>query len=279
MRIIPIIDNRTNHSECVGRFGLSIYIETLQKGRIVRILFDTGAFDELVFNAGKLKLNLEEIDFTVLSHGHYDHTGGVPVLLEKNPSVKIYVHKHAFRKSRYEYNGKLSCENIGIRWNIDELGEKKKNLIFTENEFKPEENILISGEIPRNKGFEMTETFFIEDDNHGYIKDDMRHEQFLAIKEDERVYLFVGCSHIGVMSQIEYAKKCFNQDVYMVIGGLHLLGSDEKTIYKVIEGLKKEGVRKIAPMHCSGLKAICKLETAFEEDCVLLEVGTEYEEK
>ena len=113
MRFRFLMENKTDGPGCIAEHGLSIYIET--QGR--RILFDTGASGLFVQNAEKLGVDLGRVDDVVISHGHYDHTGGVPAFCDCNKTAPIYIHKNAFHETYgLEQNGEWEKEPCSIRW-------------------------------------------------------------------------------------------------------------------------------------------------------------------
>ena len=203
MKIISLVEN-TSHKEGIkAEHGLSLYIETDDR----RILFDMGQTDLFAENAQRLGVDLSGVDLAILSHGHYDHGGGLARFLEINTHAPVYVNKHAFGP---HYNG---CDKyIGL----DPALKGSPRIIFTEGDTSLSPNIRILS-------LEGTECKHPVDSagltvrcEGGFIPDDFRHEQYLLIKEDSKRILISGCSHKGILNIAEL----WAPD--LLIGGFHL---------------------------------------------------------
>ncbi|MDO4546000.1 MAG: MBL fold metallo-hydrolase, partial [Bacillota bacterium] len=201
-----LVENKTDNPGIMAEHGLSIYIEA--KGK--KILFDAGATDLLVANSEMMGADLAQVDLAVVSHGHYDHTGGFPAFCRINENAPIYIHKNAFRES-YGYEGdRLEDITCGIRWSKEQRDIIGKRLILTDGPVKITEDIRVTGTVPYAEGFFPTERFFYYgEDGKELMEDDMSHEQCLVIREPEGLYIFSGCSHRGAVSALECGKSMF----------------------------------------------------------------------
>ncbi|WP_312653150.1 MBL fold metallo-hydrolase [Aminipila sp.] len=277
-------ENKTDNPGCMAEHGLSMYIEAADK----IILFDTGASDLFAKNADFLNLDLKRIEHVIISHGHYDHTEGLPCFCDVNPNAHIYIHKDAFEETYGTENGVLDKEPCSILWDEQTKQGILERTILTDGTYKISEDIVISGTIPNVEGIEATEKFYIKTMSQNgqveLLEDEMKHEQFLAIRDrDEQgiskgIYVFSGCSHKGVIPVIRYAKEIFpGEKVLGLIAGMHLYSADEATRNKVVHEIVKENIGMVMPVHCTGIKAICDLKAAMGEHCIVATAGDSYE--
>ena len=268
-----LVENKTEHSGMLAEHGLSIYIEADGK----KILFDAGATDVLVNNAKVMNVELADVDFAVVSHGHYDHTGGFVPFCALNEKAPIYLHKNGFRDSYGFRNGEPEDEKSGILWTEEEIAGMRDRLILTDGPVYVTENICVTGTVPVAEGTNITEAFYYKDENGEWIKDDMSHEQCLVIRQEEGLYIFSGCSHRGVISALEAGKAMFpGERVAVLVAGMHLYSASEEDRKAVVDQMVAEGLDKVMPVHCTGIKAICDLKTRLGDACVVATAGDVY---
>lgn len=268
-----LIENKTDHPGLVAEHGLSIYIEVDGK----KLLFDTGASALYAENAKKLGIRLEEVEGLVISHGHYDHTEGVPHFCRINQNAPVYIHKEAFEETYGIKNGKLEEKPCSILWDEEERNSLDPRITCTEGPLWLSEDIVISGTLPDVQGQNPTETFFIKTSDGTFVKDKMNHEQILVIRQKEGLYIFSGCSHKGILPVIACARRLFpGARIAALIAGLHLYsaGADERK--KVVEKIIAEEIDKVIPVHCTGIHAICDLKTALGDRCIAATTGDSY---
>ncbi len=280
MKITVLSENRVSHTECMGEHGLSVYIET---GR-TKILFDLGASDIFQFNAEKLKLDLSKVDLAIVSHGHYDHTWGMPLFCKLNKQADIYIHKDAFEETYGVTDGKVEEEPCSILWTKDQREKIYKRLTLIEDPEWITDDIVISGTIPELRENHSTETFFKKNSDGSFEPDSMNHEQFLAIRVranqasntglSRGIFVFSGCSHKGVLPTIEYAKTLFpGEKIYGLLAGMHLYQSSRIVRRKVIEQVAEQKIDYVLPVHCTGIQAICELKYRLGESCIPIGAG------
>jgi len=274
IKIIFLCENKTNSPPYIAEHGLSIYIEIDD----FKLLFDTGATYIFNDNAKRLGIDLAEVDACVISHGHYDHTGGVPLFCEINDHAPVYIHKASFAEVYGQENGKIDSEPCSILWSAKTKEKLSSRLKLTDGILKISNRVVITGEIPEKYGFESTETFLEKQSDGSFIADPMRHEQILVIQENNGLYVFSGCSHKGVLPAIHFVKDLFpGQKVLLFVAGMHLYHSDQKTRSRVVDGLLSSGVEAVMPVHCTGIDAICDLKAAFGDSCIVATAGGKYE--
>lgn len=273
-----LVDNRSGREEIKSEHGLSIYLEA--DGR--KILFDAGATDLCIENAEKMGIDLGDVDLAVVSHGHYDHTGGFPEFCQLNEKAPIFIHKNAFRES-YGYTADGNKKDpSGIRWTQEEKEIMGPRVILTEGPIAITKNIVITGTVPLAKGFQPTESFYYLDEDGNEVEDDLSHEQCLVIREEDGIAIFSGCSHRGVISALEAGMKMFpGEPVKLLVAGMHLYSTDEErrnhVIHQVVDQiLIEQRIKKIMPVHCTGEEAIKTLEQALGSHCIAAKAGDEF---
>ena len=232
MLLSVLCDNRPAEGFS-NEHGLSYLLEGSEP-----LLFDTGQSDVFLTNARKLNLDIESTHTIALSHGHYDHIGGLEFLTNK----KIICHPQTL-DMHFKSNG----SNIGSTENIYAL-KSRFEILTTKKPINITERIIFLGEIPRVLQFEHPGSDFT--DEHGnisYMPDDTG----LAVIGDRSISIISGCAHSGICNIIEYAKEvtCINT-IGTVIGGFHLRECDLRT-EKTIQYLKNEDIKRIMPAHCT----------------------------
>lgn len=233
-------ENRSN-GIFEGESGLSIYIEYNNQ----RFLLDTGYSSLFLENAKKLNINLDAIQTVVLTHGHSDHTNGVPYL---NPGKKIIMHPQGF-KERYSMRKK---EYVGFPMTEDAL-RKLHSVTLTSTPLEFLDNVYFLGEIPMEVDFESSGNFSTTLDPEFTQKDFTEDDSGIAIKTDNGLIVFTGCGHRGVCNTIEHAKHVTGESrIHAVLGGFHLrnLEKQQGTIDKTIEYFKSNDIKHLYLGHC-----------------------------
>ena len=213
MKITALSENTSNKESIGAEHGLSLYIEACGK----KILFDFGASDLFFKNASVLGIDLADVDFAVLSHGHGDHGGGLGEFLRVNSRAPVYVHPHALEP---HYNAK--GEYIGLEPSLK--GEKR--LIFVENTQIIDTGLSIFNCNHLNSIVLPDPTGHTKMVDGKRIIDDYTHEQYLLIEENSKRVLISGCSHKGIINIMEWVKPTH------LIGGFHFsrLPLDERLL-------------------------------------------------
>lgn len=248
MKLTVLNDNLAG-KRFYAEHGLSFLIEAEKK-----ILFDVGYSDVFLKNAGNLHVYVDDVDFVVLSHGHWDHGDGLKFL--KNKKLRLICHPECFVK-RYK---KGNDKSVGLALTHDEVADGY-DLILSKKPYSISENIIFLGEIPRVNHFEAKRTSFYKSRK---VDDFVIDDSALAIISGKGLVVVTGCSHAGICNIIEYAKKVTGvEQVHAVVGGFHLSDDDDVTA-KTVEYFKKVAIEKIYPTHCTELPALSKFYQEFK---------------
>ena len=229
MRIINLIENTEGASGCSVEHGLCFYIETEKH----KLLMDTGQTELLLENAKKLGIDLTQVDTVVLSHGHYDHGGGILPFAKINPTAKIYVPEAAFGEY-YAVNKDGEPHYIGLAKEIQELPQVVKVSAEAKPQTREEagassgiyriddELLLFSG-IGSEHAIPSTNQRLKKKTEDGFVQDDFAHEQCLVIKEGVKKVLLSGCAHHGILNIMDRYCELFGEEPDYVISGFHMM--------------------------------------------------------
>jgi len=265
MKVSVLTDNTVNKRGLIAEHGLSLFIENNGKN----ILFDTGQTDVFIKNAEKMKIDLSKIDFAVLSHGHYDHCGGLISLSDRD--YKVYMRSECFGK-RFAENNDGTMREIGIPWNTDE--HKNLKLVFTEKFNELGDGIFLISQIPFTDIFEDRPIGFMREVNGEKVRDTFSDEQILIIDTIKGLCVFCGCSHPGIINCLNYVKASFpGKKIHALFAGMHMKNADLLRIKLTIKELAKMSIDYIFPLHCTGNVAACEMMKKLGKNCKLLFVG------
>ncbi len=248
-------------SPLLAQHGISMLLETHSSSlrKTFRMLFDVANnSDALLYNMKLLNIDPKTIDAIVISHCHWDHTGGLMGILKeiKGENVPIIAHPSIFRPN-FVLEPYLKHEGVPYDCtpeNIESLGFK---LILTKSPVKIVDGIITSGEIERTVDFEKGGIFTYTIVNGEMAPDEMMDDMALIVNvKDKGLLVFTGCGHAGIVNTVLHAMKITGvKRVHAVFGGFHLISANEDRIRKTVDELRKIGVEEVYTGHCTGFRA------------------------
>ncbi|MDK2931894.1 MAG: 7,8-dihydropterin-6-yl-methyl-4-(beta-D-ribofuranosyl)aminobenzene 5-phosphate synthase [Bacillota bacterium] len=256
VRVTVLVDNLVRERKLWGEHGLSLLVET--NGR--KILFDSGQSGEvLIHNSRELGLNLEDVDSVVLSHGHYDHTGGLASLLKKARGLDLYAHPEAFER-KYVKTDENKLREAGCPLAKEKLLASGAKLHLGRKPTWLCENTLLSGEIVGTTDFEDVPREFLVQRGQELVTDLILDDQSMGIRTSKGLVVILGCSHVGVINTIKRMQKLTaTEGVHAVIGGMHLEKASMSRIQLTIHAFIELGIEKVIPLHCTGFTACAEM--------------------
>lgn len=256
MIIKTLVDNISTSDKLGNEHGLSLYIETKHH----KLLFDTGASGLFAENAKKMNIDLSKVDIAVISHGHYDHGGGLAAFLRLNSHSKVYIKKNAFGDY---YSDRHNSEKKYI--GIDKGLFSNDRFVFVEGQMVIDEEIEIYSDVKGAWPMPSGNKDLLMKDRNLFKPDDFSHEQNLIIKENGITVLVAGCAHNGIINILEHFHAKKNGHPSHVIGGFHLYNrsadqyEDPCVIAEIGSYLLNTGAM-FYTCHCTGLKAFEQLK-------------------
>ncbi len=276
------IDRRpafTIKDNCIAEHGFSCIIKVFEGCEEHIMLMDTGLSSKsLLNNSNALNIDLEEIESVVLSHGHFDHTGGIVEFMNKVNGAPLLLHPDAFLERR------LNNPNVGPidlpKLDEDSLKSFGAEIIKSEGPSLLASNlILVTGKVERKTVFEKGFTWAEAKINGEWVLDPINDDQGIVINlKNKGLVIVSGCAHAGIINTVKYAQKITqNNNIHAIIGGFHLTGPlFEPIIQPTIEEMKKINPDYVVPMHCTGWDAINQFKLEMPNQVIINTVGTNY---
>ncbi|NLF18974.1 MAG: MBL fold metallo-hydrolase [Lentisphaerae bacterium] len=270
VRITILVDNTVNRPGLRAEHGWAVWIDAGD----TTLLVDTGQSDLVIANATALGLRFDALDAVVLSHGHYDHTGGLAAVLERaRDGVRVYAHPAALRP-------KVRCTPAGSRpigipaEGLAALHRPGVDLRLIETPTDIAPGLWLTGPIPRRHAEEVPEPGFCLDPA-GQIPDPLDDDLALCLETPAGRVVILGCAHRGVVATLDQSAALRpTTRLQAVMGGMHLRSATAATLQWSVEALKHSGYERLVPAHCTGLPAIAALWAACPGRCGEAGVGT-----
>jgi 7,8-dihydropterin-6-yl-methyl-4-(beta-D-ribofuranosyl)aminobenzene 5'-phosphate synthase len=257
-KITILIDNQAE-AGLASEHGFSLGIQTADR----YVLFDTGQGNLFANNARTLGVDLGKTDSLVLSHGHFDHTGGIPQLLHQAEKTHVYCHPSVVHPRYSIRNGTRVAIQMPVASmaSLDKLSFEK--LHWIQQPCSLSETIGLTGPIPRRTSYEDTGgPFYL--DPQGKRPDPIDDDLALWIRTDDGLVVCVGCSHAGLINTLNHVRELNNGlKIHTVIGGFHLLNASQARLKETIVALRALNPDRIVPCHCTGTAAVTTLSHAF----------------
>jgi 7,8-dihydropterin-6-yl-methyl-4-(beta-D-ribofuranosyl)aminobenzene 5'-phosphate synthase len=256
-----------------SKHGLSILVEGEIDTQKFSLLMDTGPSPNVVLhNVKAMDIDLDEMRLIFISHGHYDHTGGlIGILKHINKKVPVIAHPQTFDvKLKFE----PILKYIGTPFKLSDVEASGGIVLLARNPVTIANGIMTTGEVERRVDYEKVERFWtIKGEKFG--EDTMPDDQALIININGKgLVILSGCAHSGIINTIRHAQKVTGVNkIFAVLGGFHLMKADDSRIKKTINDFLKIEPELVGPCHCTGSRAVRWLSQAFGDYCQPLRTG------
>lgn len=258
-------------SGTLGEHGFSALIEW-EGGSL---LFDTGQGLTLLHNAQRMNKNLHRVERVALSHGHYDHSGGLLPLLRNCGPKQVFAHPAVF-SPRYRVGDRGESLAIGMPYPRDYLEGQGACFDLSDRFREIAPGIFLTGRIPRHD--DGTADSGLACDPEGTVPDPFTDDQSLLLRTNDGIVVMLGCCHAGLPATLHRAIELTGGErILAVAGGTHLGFCNDRHLETTIAKLATFGVQRWYPAHCTGLKALFRLQQRFPGAVVATHVGTGFE--
>ena len=265
MKIQTIIENLVYQRGLLAEQGLSFFIENGPR----KILFDTGQSIAFLQNARKLGIDISKIDTVILSHGHFDHTGGLLDFLQINKTAKIYAKKEVFQEKYKTGRGFIGSSG--------DLKKYHRRFSFIDHLTEIDQGLFILPDIQIYNPVDTSFADFSIRIGNDFIPDDFRDELFLVFIKNEKLTILTSCSHRGITNILQTAINHFKLKIHLILGGFHLKDSGMEKYSTIADYLKSVNPENIGTCHCTGIDFYYNLKSIFGNGLFYNETGNTVE--
>jgi 7,8-dihydropterin-6-yl-methyl-4-(beta-D-ribofuranosyl)aminobenzene 5'-phosphate synthase len=270
-QITVLADNLAAGRGLRGEHGLALWLERAA----ARVLFDTGQGLVLGANAARLGVPLARLEVLALSHGHYDHSGGLAeVLAAAAAPVAVHVHPAALEpKFRRDDNGAMHAIGMPAEAHAALTGGGRHRLRLSRAPVEIAPGLFLTGEIPRRHAEEEPTEAFCSDPT-GQVPDPLSDDQALFLPGRDGTTVLLGCAHAGLINTLEHVSRLTDErPIRCVLGGLHLRSTAAGRLAWTVAALRRLGAPRLVPGHCTGWPAWATLRSAFPDRVDVFHVG------
>jgi len=271
-KITILCENTVPRPGLLGEHGFAAYVETPDGN----ILFDTGQGFSLVQNALRLQKDLRQVSQLVLSHGHFDHTGGLLAFLGLHGPCDIAAHPDVLSE-RFRWMPQGPEEkpvSIGIPWREAYITSRGARFQWHTSFTEIARNVFVTGEVPRQSPFETGDPKFVVRRDGEWVPDPLLDDCSMVLKTPQGLVIILGCAHAGVVNILDHVVAKTGEDrIYAILGGTHLGFSAETQLEQTIKALKKYHIELLAPSHCTGQHPVARLAAEFGKGFAFGHVG------
>lgn len=272
--ITVLCENTVPTPGLLGEHGFAAYVETPD----TKLLFDTGQGFTLVPNSLRLQKELRGVSQLVLSHGHFDHTGGLLAFLGLHGPCDIVAHPDVLgERFRWMPVGPGLEEkpvSIGIPWREAYLTTRGARFKWQTSFSEIAPNVFVSGEVPRQSSFETGDPKFVVHHDGGWAPDPFLDDYSLVLKTPKGLVVVLGCAHAGLINILDHAiRQTGEERIFGILGGTHLGFCHESQLEATMAALKSYKVEHLAVSHCTGQLPVSRLAAQFGKGFAFGHVG------
>ncbi|MDY7109528.1 MAG: MBL fold metallo-hydrolase [Planctomycetota bacterium] len=273
MRVTVLVENTAARADLGAEHGLAYWIEVGDR----RVLFDTGQTDLILRNAAALEVDLASADTIVLSHGHFDHTGGLAAVLPLCPEARVFIHPRAFEaKFSRHPDGKVHDISMPAA-SAEALHRHAGPVTQTDQPAEIVDRLFATGAVPRVNDFEDTGGDF-HLDAACTTPDPIVDDQALYFRGSEGVAVLLGCAHAGVVNTLEHiAHLTEGKPIHTVLGGMHLHSAIDRRLAATTEALRAHSIALLGPAHCTGADPTALLRARFPDAFAECHAGSRFD--
>ncbi len=270
--VTVLVENSVHERGLKAEHGLAWHIQSGSH----QVLFDTGQTDLLIQNGRQLGIALGHLHAIVLSHGHYDHTGGLAAVAAVSSYPPVYLHPAA-QEPKFSLQADGTPRSIGLpEASRAVLARHPERIIETRTGTEVVPGLFVTGEIPRHTAYEDPGgRFFL--DERATQPDPIWDDQAMFFDTTAGLVVLLGCAHAGVINTLDYIQELNpGRPFRAVLGGLHLLNASPERLTATVEALRRREIPLLAPAHCTGAAAVARLWESFPGRCAAPGVGRRF---